>query len=46
MRVPGGIGFIASQNAVPAHRAAIASSESLHSVRRGLIAMARLPALA
>jgi len=42
------MGFIACQNAVPAHRAAIAISESLHRMRRGLNAMAmgRLPAAA
>jgi hypothetical protein len=45
MRVPGGSGFIACQDAVPAQAAAIAISESLHSVRRGLgaMALARLP---
>jgi hypothetical protein len=46
MRVPGGIGFIACQNAVPAHAAAIAISESLHSMRPGLDTMGRLPAAA
>jgi hypothetical protein len=46
MRVPGGSGFIACQDAVLAHAAAIAISESLHSVRRGLGAMARARLLA
>jgi hypothetical protein len=48
MRAPGGIGFIACHSAVPAHAAATAISESLHSMRRGLgaMAMGRLPAAA
>ena len=44
-RVPGGIGFIACQNAVPTHAAAIASSAILHSTReRDALEMGRLPA--
>jgi hypothetical protein len=44
MRVPGGIGFIACQNAVMAHAVAIAISAS-RQMRRGRasMAMARLP---
>jgi hypothetical protein len=45
MRVPGGIGFSACQNAVMAHAAAIAISASRQNLRRGRasMAMARLP---
>jgi len=43
--VPGGMGFIACQSAVPAQAATIASSESLHSKRDlDAMAMGRLPA--
>jgi len=44
--VPGGIGFSACHSAEPTQATAIAISDSLHRMRRGRGAMARLPAAA